>query len=72
MKSLPAGKFKTQCLALLDKLDANGIIITKHGKPVAKLIPIQTDTAQLIGSYKGKIQIKSAILSTHVKWAAEI
>ncbi len=72
MKSLPAGKFKSQCLALLDKLDADGIVVTKHGTPVAKLIPLQTDTAQLIGSLKGKSKIKREILSARVKWAAEI
>jgi prevent-host-death family protein len=71
MKSVPAAKFKEQCLAILDRVDADGIVITKHGKPVAKLIPIQTDTAQLIGSFKGKIKIKGRILSTGVKWDAE-
>jgi prevent-host-death family protein len=71
MKSVPAAKFKAKCLSLLDRVDPDGIVITKHGKPVAKLIPIQTDTAQLIGSFKGKIKIKGRILSTGVKWDAE-
>ncbi len=71
MKSVPAAKFKAQCLAILDRVDPDGIVITKHGKPVAKLIPIQTDTAQIIGSFKGKIKIKGRILSTGVKWDAE-
>ena len=66
-----AAKFKEQCLALLDHVDPEGIIITKHGKPVAKLVPIQTDSAKLIGSFKGKIKIKGNILSTGVKWDAE-
>jgi prevent-host-death family protein len=64
MKSIPAAKFKEQCLALLDHVDSEGIIITKHGKPVAKLVPIETDSAKLIGSFKGKIKIKGNILST--------
>jgi prevent-host-death family protein len=71
MKSVPAAKFKEQCLALLDQVDPDGIIITKHGKPVAKLVPIYTDSAKLIGSLKGKIKIKGKILSTGVKWDAE-
>jgi prevent-host-death family protein len=71
MKSLPAAKFKEQCLSLLDRVDPDGIIITKHGKPVAKLIPIHEDTAKLIGSFKGKIKIKGNILSTGMKWDAE-
>ena len=58
-------------MALLDRVDPDGIIITKHGKPVAKLIPIHTDNAKLIGSFKGKIKIKGNILSTGMKWDAE-
>ena len=71
MKSVPAAKFKERCLSLLDRVDPEGIVITKHGKPVAKLIPIHTDAAKLIGSFKGKIKIKGKILSTGVKWHAE-
>jgi prevent-host-death family protein len=60
VKNVPAAKFKVkeQCLALLDSVDPDGIIITKHGNPVAKLIPVHTDSAKLIGSFKGKIKIK--------------
>ena len=71
MKSVPAAQFKEQCLALLDLVGPDGLIITKHGKPVAKLVPIHTDTAKLIGSFKGKIKIKGNILSTGVKWDAQ-
>ncbi|MGH7774110.1 MAG: type II toxin-antitoxin system Phd/YefM family antitoxin [Candidatus Binatia bacterium] len=71
MRSVPAAQFKEQCLALLDQVGPDGIIITKHGKPVAKLVPIHTDTAKLIGSFKGKIKIKGKILSTGAKWDAE-
>jgi prevent-host-death family protein len=71
VKTVPAAKFKEQCLALLDQVDPDGIIITKHGKPVAKLVPVHTDSANLIGSFKGKIKIKGNILTTGVKWDAE-
>jgi prevent-host-death family protein len=71
MKTVPAAEFKARCLSLLDRLGPEGIVITKHGKPVAKLIPIHTDTAKMIGSYKGKIKIKGNILSTGIKWHAE-
>ena len=70
MKIVSAGKFKEQCLALLNHVGPEGIVITKHGKPVAKVVPIHTDTVKLIGSFKGKIKIKSNILSTGVKWNA--
>jgi prevent-host-death family protein len=71
MKKIPAAKFKEQCLTLLDRVDSDGIIITKHGKPVAKLVPIHTDNTKLIGSLKGKIKMKGNILSTGMKWCAE-
>jgi prevent-host-death family protein len=66
-----ASKFKEQCLSLLDHLDPDGIVITKHGKPVARLIPIESGCAELIGSMKGKVQVKGDIFSTGIKWNAE-
>jgi prevent-host-death family protein len=71
MKTVPAAEFKARCLSLLDRVGPEGIVITKHGKPVAKLIPIHTDTGKIIGSFKGKIKIKGNILSTGIKWDAE-
>jgi len=71
MKQLSASKFKEQCLALLDRVDPEGIVVTKRGKPVAKLIPFGADSADLIGSLKGKLKIKGDILSTGVRWDAE-
>jgi prevent-host-death family protein len=71
MKQIPAAKFKEQCLALLDQVDQDGIVITKRGKPVAKLIPFGADSASLIGSLKGKLEIKGQILSTGLGWNAE-
>jgi prevent-host-death family protein len=71
MEQINASKFKEQCLALLDNLDPEGIVITKHGKPVARLIPASTDCADLIGSMKGKIRVHGNILSTGLNWDAE-
>ena len=71
MKQVSASKFKEQCLALLDRVDPDGIVVTKRGKPVAKLIPFGTDSADLIGSLKGKLRIKGEILSTGIRWDAE-
>ncbi len=71
MKRIPAAKFKEQCLAILDEVDPEGIIITKHGKPVAKLLPLPTDPAELIGSMRGKIKVTGDVTTTGVKWDAE-
>ena len=71
MKQIDAARFKEQCLSLLDAVDPDGIVITKRGKPVARLIPFASDSASLIESLAGKIEIKGEILSTGVKWGAE-
>jgi prevent-host-death family protein len=71
VNQINASKFKEQCLSLLDRLDPEGIVITKHGKPVARLTPVTSSCADLIGSMKGKIRIKGDLLSTGIKWNAQ-
>ncbi len=71
MKTIAAAKFKEQCLSVLDNVDADGIIITKHGKPVAKLVPIEAESAAMIGKLRGRIRIKGDITSTGLSWDAE-
>lgn len=71
VKQIAAAKFKAQCLSILDRVGPDGVVITKRGKPVAKLIPIRTDSASLIGALEGKIKIKGDILSTGVRWDAQ-
>jgi prevent-host-death family protein len=71
MKTMAAARFKEQCLAVLDNVDPDGLIITKHGRPVAKLIPIVADSSALIGSLKGRLRITGNVLSTGVSWDAE-
>jgi prevent-host-death family protein len=70
VQRISASKFKEQCLSLLDDLSAEGIVITKRGKPVAKVIPIGSGCAALIGSMKGKLNIKGDLLSTGFRWKA--
>ncbi len=70
MKTIGAAKFKEQCLALLDGLDPDGLVITKHGKPVARLVPFEREHAGLIGSLHDKVKIRGDILSTGETWNA--
>lgn len=71
MKRIPATEFKAKCLALLDRIGPEGVVITKHGRPVARLVPAGAECAELIGSLKGKIRIKGKILSTGLRWDAQ-
>jgi len=70
MKKIAAAKFKEQCLSLLDHLDSEGLIVTKHGKPVARVMPIERASADLIGALQGRIKIKGDITSTGLTWEA--
>ena len=70
MKTLAAAKFKEQCLSILDHLEPDGLVITKHGKPVARILPAGRASADLIGAFRGRIRVKGDILSTGVTWEA--
>jgi prevent-host-death family protein len=41
VKRIALGTLKKQFLFLIDHLDPDGLVITKHGKPVARLLPIE-------------------------------
>jgi antitoxin (DNA-binding transcriptional repressor) of toxin-antitoxin stability system len=71
MKKIAAAKFKEQCLSILDNVDPEGLVITKHGKPVAKLFPVRLDPGSLIGAMRGRIKVNADILSTGMRWDAE-
>ena len=71
MKSIKISEFKERCLSLLETLEPEGLIITKHGKPLAKVLPFERSSAPLIGTLKGKLKVKGDILSTGVRWDAE-
>ncbi len=71
MKTMGAAKFKEQCLALLDRLDAEGLVITKHGRPVARVLPYEREFHEVIGSLRGKIEIRGDLMSTGERWNAD-
>jgi prevent-host-death family protein len=71
-KTIPATEFKARCLAILEDLNPGGIIVTKHGRPVAKVVPVTPHgNEQFIGSMKGAIKVKGDLFSTGVSWDAE-
>lgn len=55
---VPAAEFKTRCLELLDRVRETGVdyIVTKHGVPVAKVVPCREPSASpIFGSMKGTV-----------------
>ena len=70
MKSIESTEFKKQCLALLDELAPEGLIITRHGNPVARVLPYKGTHADLIGSLQHKVKVKGNIFTTGAHWSA--
>ncbi|EMJ96829.1 type II toxin-antitoxin system Phd/YefM family antitoxin [Leptospira alstonii] len=72
---ISATDFKTKCLSLMDLVQSKHteIIITKHGKPIAKLVPTGDDGIKSpIGYLKGKIKTESDIVEKlGVSWNFE-
>ena len=65
MRKMAAGAFKVHCLAVMDEVQSKrqSVLITKRGKPVAKLVPIEQETDDIFGFYKGKIKINGDVVS---------
>ena len=64
MKRIDAEQFKKQCMALLDTLDVEGLVVTKRGKPVARVLPYDGGDSDLIGSLRHKLKVKGDVFST--------
>ena len=70
-QTISATEFKAKCLKIFDHLGADGIIVEKRGKPIAKVMPIKSNNSEWIGSMKGEIEILGDIMSTGELWDAE-
>ena len=56
--TLAAAEFKATCLELMDRVRETGVeyVVTKHGKPVAKLVPyVEPKPRKVVGSMKGTV-----------------
>ena len=65
VKRIAAGSFKVHCLAVMDEVQARRetVLITKRGKPVAKLVPVEEETDDLFGFLRGKVTIVGDVVS---------
>jgi len=65
MKKMAADSFKANCLAVMDEVQAKHetVVITKHGKPVAKLVPLTTETDEICNFLAGKGAVTGDIVS---------
>ena len=75
MKTMRAGEFKARCLKVMDQVGATRepVIITKRGRPVAKLVPVEKRGDGIFGSLEGVVEIVGDIESPVVapeEWGA--
>ena len=74
-RTIKASEFKAKCLKLMDEVAESGeeIVITKNGKPVAKLTPYRERPKTLFGIDRGKYEIIGDLddASIDIYWDAE-
>jgi prevent-host-death family protein len=71
---VPAGEFKARCLKLMDEVRTTRrpLVITKRGKPVAKLVPVEEEPPPLFGRLQGTVTIHGDIIGPiEQDWHAE-
>jgi prevent-host-death family protein len=65
-------EFKAKCLRLVEDLHPDGIVLTKRGRPVARVLPAESrSNRDLVGVLKGRIVVKGDLLSTGARWHAQ-
>lgn len=69
-RRVPAARFKSRCLALLDDVAETGrpVVVTKRGRPVARVVPIEDHVPDLRGSVLAETDI---VAPTGEAWGAE-
>jgi prevent-host-death family protein len=65
MKTIAAGQFKARCLRLMDEVRTTRepVLITKKGRAVAKLVPVEGQLDDVFGCLKDEIKIVGDIES---------
>lgn len=65
MKTMAAGSFKIHCLSVMDEVKAKRetILITKHGKPVVKLVPVEEGADEIYNFLSGKGKVEGDVIS---------
>ncbi len=73
-RTIQASEFKAKCLQLMDEVAESGeeIVITKHGRPVSRLVPYREKPKSLFGIDRGQVQVLGDIVEPlDVEWEAE-
>ncbi len=59
MRTMPAGEFKARCLRVMEEVKKyrTPVVITKKGRAVAKLVPLDTPATDVFGCMAGTARI---------------
>ena len=74
-RTISASEFKATCLRLMDEVARSGdeIVITKNGRPTARLVPCRSRSRDWFGADRGTIEILGDIISpVDAEWEAEL
>jgi prevent-host-death family protein len=65
MRTIPAARFKAECLKIMDEVKARRepVLVTKKGKPVARLVPVDEAPHDVFGCLAGELEIAGDILA---------
>jgi prevent-host-death family protein len=77
MKTISAAKIKAGCLKISDEVKARRgpILITKKGKPVAQLVPVEEPARDVFGCLAGDLEIAGDVTGPVIApsaWKAQI
>ena len=66
MRKMAAAQFKAQCLAVMDHVSQSGrpVVVTKHGKPVVKVVPATESEDEIFGALSGIARITGDLENT--------
>jgi prevent-host-death family protein len=73
-REVGAAEFKARCLELMSEVERLGteIVITRHRKPIARLVPAESRSSQFYGCLKGMILWEGDVVSPiDVEWSAD-
>ncbi len=64
-KHMQAGKFKAECLKIMDEVQLSGkeLVITKRHVPIVKLVPVESRDKSMFGAMKGTIHSKGDLIA---------
>ncbi len=72
--TVPASEFKARCLRLLEEVAAGEktLVITKRGRPIARVAPYLSSRRPLRGSWKDSVRVRGDVVHFSVadEWEA--